>query len=378
MPRFNFANKGNRNSDNSSNNNYRDSYEEREDSVVEEDFDARGAYSEVLRELWKLIIFCIVGWIVVVVGMCLDTNVLVMLLGVLIIDFPAIQVVLAGGGIAALFASSFNVTTVYHYSDGSKREDHSGQYAGMAAFIFGMIIAIVVGVVTIVIRIFKAFFTLLKIKKEGELKTETKDAPWLPIVVGIAVFIVGSIVAYNAPDLTEAFVDYTESEYEDSEELAIFGGAYDATMSRNFTYAIGTTEDQIAEVKYSPALMTYNFTITEYGAEKLGVAKGSYVGKPDDTGYFAVEGVTDDNVRQLFLNMTINKMIEFGTITTNLDKFAIKGDYEYNCYYNVATADGGRYTRIRFINNRIDMIINPMNLDIPDYSGEVQVELYNF
>ena len=149
-------------------------------------------YFDKLRDLWLCIAFCIAGWVVACIGFA--TNPLIVVLGVLIVDRPCFRLLLQGASIGAIFGSIVGATRIITYSDGHKERDDSGWSAGLAVTIFSWLITLVIGVVVIVVRIFRNFFTCFRIYREEKMKTEIKEAFWLPIAVGLGVFFIGLIV----------------------------------------------------------------------------------------------------------------------------------------------------------------------------------------
>ena len=387
MPRFNF---GNRNGDNGENNTNRANHS---NTSVREEYEAPEGYSdyvsgedeyrEVLGELWKLMICCIIGWIVACVGFVTD-NMLFVLLGVLIVDIPAIRIVLAGGSIAALFGSYIGATRIVKYSDGSEREDNSAAAGGFAVGIFIFLIALVVGIISIVIRIFKAFFTLLRIKNENGIKTETKNAPWLPIVVGLAVFAVGAIVSSVAGEIRsgDLFADLKESDYSDTEEAEMLTEVLDNMYLGNFGYNIWEDEE-IIKVSYAAATRIYTFTVSEYGASRIGLASGTYQALVNADGSISYEETLSNENALVLHSFTLSKLVNIDVILADLGNCAIKGSGgEFKCYYHKTTEMGADYTYFRLIDRNygsgtleINLVEDPMTVNIQNFDGSISFEV---
>lgn len=363
MPRFNFQNKKTDGGDGSNRlNNGETAYEP---EVEEYAPDGRELYNETLKELWFLIICCIVGWVVAVVGFCMNFNMLLVLLGVLIVDIPAFRIILAGGGLGALFGSAFAVTTVYHYSDGSKREDNSGQYAGLAVFIFTMIVTLVVGLVSIVIRIFKAFFSLLSIKKEYNL-TDVQT-PFIPVGLGIGVFIVGLIVSSIVDGALDEYLPAPvyESELTNEEEVVLVEDIRDYAYSHSFGYTMRHDGEWLFEVKYNGSMRRYTITVYEEATAIFGIAAGEYVGEVDLVNGSIGFNVDTPEEAGILAGFTLEKMISFDTILGDLDNLSVvkANDAETNLWYYGDTAYGADHTRIRILTgtgNKLNLIVNPM------------------
>ena len=154
--------------------------------------DASALYFEKLRDLWFCIAFCIAGWVMACIGFA--TNIFFVLLGVIIVDLPCIRLLIKGASLSVIIGSAFGVTRIITYSDGTKKRDDSGWAAALAVTIFSWLVTLIVGLVVIVVRIFKDFFACLKIQKEEQMKPEIKEAFWLPMAVGLGVFFIGIIV----------------------------------------------------------------------------------------------------------------------------------------------------------------------------------------
>ena len=149
-------------------------------------------YFEKLKDLWFCMYFCIAGWALACIGFA--TNIIFVLLGVIVVDLPCFRLLLGGASLGAILGSSVGATRIITYRDGHKERDDSGWSAGLAVTIFTWLFTIIIGLFVIVFRIFKDFLICLKTQKEENLKPEIKNACWLPIVVGLGVFVIGLII----------------------------------------------------------------------------------------------------------------------------------------------------------------------------------------
>ena len=215
-------------------------------------------------------------------------------------------------------------------------------------FAFIWLIALVAGVISIVVRIFKAFFSLLSIKKEYGLTTDTKSAPWLPVVVGLAVFFIGlgvsSVVSgINTGDL---FADLKESDFSNEEEASILADIRNDVLSNNFSYLIEDDTDVLVSIGFNAATRIYTFTVSEYGAGLIGVTAGTYEGEQNNDGSISYD--IDSTIAAVLHKFTLFKLVNLDEMAADLDNLAIKeSGIEYKCYYHKETPSGDAYTYFR-------------------------------
>lgn len=283
MGRFNFGNQPNIGG--GGENNY--SANSSEGAVRTEEYyadspDVREEYALTLKDLWLCIGFCIVGWIVACVGFSMiadsDLGVLLVILGVLIVDLPCFRILLAGGSLGMLFGSVIGAERIIHYSDGTKERDNSAWSAGLAATLFTWLITLVVGVFAMVFRIFKNFMHLLSLKKEGDIKTDVKTAPWLPIVVGLAVFF-GGLIVVGIVGAANEYQASVRDDFTDEETTAMLEGISKDMTEQNWSFKIwqGAEIALTVDHKYYPGEGSeIDITVTKDGEERLGIPEGAY------------------------------------------------------------------------------------------------------
>ncbi len=199
-----------------------------------------GDYDEIRRDLWRRILFCMAGWAIACVGFFLMDNhslisMLLIMVGVVIVELPCYKVLLAGGSIVGLISATFNYTIVTKWSDGSTTEDNSARAAGGFLAIISWVITLFVGIIIVVVGIFKDFFKLMKIQKEEGLKPSIKEAAWLPIAAGIGFFILGIIVVAIASAIRTTYLN-NRDEYTDEETIAIIDSLVTDMEARDFVY----------------------------------------------------------------------------------------------------------------------------------------------
>lgn len=305
------------------------------------------SYEEHLAELWKLIIFCIVGWVVAVIGFCIlgttasGVGILFVLVGVIIVDLPAFRILLAGGSLGTLIGSIVGATQIITYTDGSTKEDNSGWSAGLFVTIMTWLATIFVGLVSIVVRIFKNFLACMRIKKEEGIETDVKHAPWLPMVVGISVFILGCIVnsivtsAYGA-------IESSRDEFTDPETITMISDMVDGMKTENYEFVVWDGSDKVINVKNVLGI-EYAVIITAEGAEYFGISEGTYT-------YYYSEGIwrynntieADAAAVAVVEKYTIEKLI-------NYDYIIGEGIAKVTAItYGTAHNDGGSNSNYRF------------------------------
>ncbi len=322
MGRFNFVNGGGNNNESSNNTSTRP--REREEYSYDDGGEESASYNDLLRELWKAIGFCMAGWTLAVIGFCMNytgngLGLLLVFLGVIVVDLPCFKILLAGGSLGMMFGAVVGADRIITYSDGSKKRDSSGWSAGMAVTIFTWLATVIVGVFAVVFKIFKLFFALMTMKKDAGVKNDIKRAPWLPVLVGIAFFVVGLI----ANSIFGAAYDHHENwkdEFTDEETVTMINNAVLGMEEQSFEYKIwgdGYLEDTYATlVKHDP-IYGYRVEITTYGATYYGIAAGEYLMQHSVGAWTDIGGtpVTDENTVSLLDGLTIPGLINYPGIT---------------------------------------------------------------
>ena len=145
--------------------------------------------SHGLREIWKIIIFCCIGWLLITVG--LKITPLLAILGALVISVPSVISVRRHG-----FKNIFNYDYVIEttYADGHKTYDVDlGGKLGL--MVIQLFLTIFVGVVLTPIRYVAYCLKFNANCKKLNWKPEFKFGILFPTVVGIGVFVLGIILA---------------------------------------------------------------------------------------------------------------------------------------------------------------------------------------
>jgi hypothetical protein len=160
-----------------------------EQELNEMENEALDKMSHGLKEIWKIIIFCCIGWILVVVGM--KVNPLVAVAGALVISVPSV-IAVRRYGFKNIFNYDYQIVTTY--KDGHKTYD--ADLGGKMGLLFlQIILTIFVGIILTPIRYIAYCIKFSANCKKLNWKPEFKLGILFPTVVGIAVFILGIVVA---------------------------------------------------------------------------------------------------------------------------------------------------------------------------------------
>ncbi len=144
--------------------------------------------SHGLKEIWKIIIFCCIGWLLVCIGM--KTNPLIALVGALVISVPSV-ICVRRHGFKNIFNYDYQIVTTY--SDGSKSYDADlGGKLGL--LVLQIFLTIFIGVVLTPIRYIAYCIRFHANCKKLAWKPEFKFGILFPTAVGVGVFVLGFIL----------------------------------------------------------------------------------------------------------------------------------------------------------------------------------------
>ena len=145
--------------------------------------------SHGLKEIWKIIIFCCVGWLLITVG--LKITPLLAVVGALVVSVPSV-IAVRRYGFKNIFNYDYQIVTTY--SDGSKSYDVDlgGKLGLMVVQLF---LTIFVGVIITSIRYIAYCIKFNANCKKLNWKPEFKMGILLPTIVGAGVFVLGIILA---------------------------------------------------------------------------------------------------------------------------------------------------------------------------------------
>jgi len=144
--------------------------------------------SHGLKEIWKIILFCCVGWILVIIGF--KTTPLLSLAGALVISVPSV-IAVRRYGFKNIFNYDYQIVTTY--ADGHKTYDPDlGGKLGM--LVLQLFLTILIGVVVTPIRYIAYCIQFMANCKKLGWTPEFKLGIWFPTAVGAGVFVLGLIL----------------------------------------------------------------------------------------------------------------------------------------------------------------------------------------
>ena len=153
-----------------------------EDEVLEK-------MSRGLKEIWKIIIFCCVGWLFITIG--LKITPLLALVGALVISIPSV-ICVRRHGIKNVFNYDYVIETTYR--DGHKT--YNADLGGKLGLMFlQLILTIFIGVVLTPIRYIAYCIKFNSSCKKLNWKPEFKLGILFPTAVGLGVFVLGLVLA---------------------------------------------------------------------------------------------------------------------------------------------------------------------------------------
>ena len=142
-----------------------------------------------LKEIWKIIIFCCVGWLLITIG--LKITPLLALVGALVISVPSV-ICVRRHGIKNVFNYDYMIETTY--KDGHKT--YSADLGGKLGLLFlQIILTLFVGVILTPIRYIAYCIKFKASCKKLNWQPEFKLGILLPTIIGIGVFVLGLILA---------------------------------------------------------------------------------------------------------------------------------------------------------------------------------------
>ncbi len=145
--------------------------------------------SHGLKEIWKIIIFCCIGWLLITVG--LKITPLLAVVGALVISVPSV-ISVRRHGFKNIFNYDYQIVTTYR--DGHKTYDVDlGGKLGL--MVIQLLLTIFIGVVVTPIRYIAYCIQFSANCKKLNWTPEFKLGIWLPTVVGIGTFVLGIVLA---------------------------------------------------------------------------------------------------------------------------------------------------------------------------------------
>ncbi len=151
--------------------------------------EALNKMSHGLKEIWKIIIFCCVGWLMITVG--IKFTPLIAILGALVISVPSV-IAVRKYGFKNIFNYDYQIVTTY--ADGHKTYDVDlGGKLGM--MVIQLIGTIILGVIVTPIRYIAYCIQFNSGCKKLDWKPDFKEGILLPTAVGVGTFVLGLILA---------------------------------------------------------------------------------------------------------------------------------------------------------------------------------------
>lgn len=145
--------------------------------------------SHGLKEIWKIVIFCCVGWLLITVG--LKITPFLAIAGALVISVPSV-ICVRRYGFKNIFNYDYQIVTTY--KDGHKTYD--ADLGGKLGMMFlQLILTIFVGVVVTPIRYIAYCIKFNANCKKLNWTPKFKQGIWFPSAIGVGVFVLGLILA---------------------------------------------------------------------------------------------------------------------------------------------------------------------------------------
>lgn len=145
--------------------------------------------SHGLREIWKIIIFCCIGWLLITPGM--KATPLLAIVGALVISVPSV-ISVRRHGFKNIFNYDYCIVTTY--SNGRKTYDYD--LGGKLGLMFlQLVLTILIGVILTPIRYIAYCIQFAANCKKLNWKPEFKLGILFPTVVGVGTFVLGIVLA---------------------------------------------------------------------------------------------------------------------------------------------------------------------------------------
>lgn len=158
------------------------------EQLDEQENDALDKLTKALKEIWKIVIFCCIGWLLITIGIKITP--LLAVVGALVISVPSV-ICVRRYGFKGIFNYDYVIVTTYR--DGRKTYDYDmGGKLGM--MVLQLFVTIFVGVVLTPIRYILYSLKFVTTCKKLNFKPEFKLGVLFPTVVGVAVLILGFVL----------------------------------------------------------------------------------------------------------------------------------------------------------------------------------------
>ena len=234
-------------------------------------------YSAVKEDLWKYLIFCMIGWPVFAVGVCLTMfevwiGILLIIAGIVIVDIPSFKLLAAGYGLAGLFAVSGAVYEIT-YSDGSKRYDYSEKNAGATMAFITYVLVAFIGILVMVFRILRLLFMAASIKRKFKLELTFKETVLFPTTFALGVFAV-FLIAIIICSIIAEYQRIHHDDLNDKETFDLLVDMEETIETASYSYMFYDYDDTRVDFVYVKHQVVdnaeiYIVEVTESGAKKL-------------------------------------------------------------------------------------------------------------
>ncbi len=163
--------------------------EQMQDQVLNEaENKALDKMSHGLKEIWKIIIFCCIGWLLITVG--LKITPLLAVVGALVISVPSV-ISVRRHGFKNIFNYDYQIVTTYRDGHKTYDADLGGKLGLMVIQLF---LTIFIGVVVTPIRYIAYCIQFVANCKKLNWNPEFKMGIWFPTAVGGGTFVLGIIL----------------------------------------------------------------------------------------------------------------------------------------------------------------------------------------
>jgi len=160
---------------------------EQELTAVEND--ALDKMSHGLKEIWKIVIFCCVGWLLITVGLSFTPFLAVA--GALVISVPSV-ISVRRYGFKNIFNYDYQIVTTYRDGRKTYDVDLGGK---MGLMVLQLFLTIFVGVILTPIRYIAYSVQFNANCKKLNWKPAFKEGILLPTAIGAGVFVLGLVLA---------------------------------------------------------------------------------------------------------------------------------------------------------------------------------------
>ncbi len=294
-------------------------------------------YLEMMSDLWRRVIFCAIGWTIACAGFGIMQSktligLLIVMVGVIIVEIPCFKILLAGGSVTALFASSIKdrVVTTY-YSDGTSSTgiDYRGAERATVG-LFGWIFTLIIGGFAVVFSIIKDFIMLLILKKDNP-SPSFKDKPICPFLAGVLFFIIGIVVGVVLANAIDAGTS-NKDDYSPEQKIELMDKLIDDMATIDFTYADGNTVSSggtYMHVEHDGETDNYYAKFGEGAVKEHKLSASEYV-RVDGKWYIydseakalGAEASTDE-AKELN-HFTFEGLFSYGLLCDNMDKVTVR------------------------------------------------------